>query len=141
MVHGQGSLSTEDISGLLRCLPSADEREMLQRHSARYAELGMAEQFMLSMMSISQVRLTPPRLHFHKTIACLCERHADGHGVALELLLRCPHQLSWSVPAFRQSVLPQAGIASSLHPETGAEALVGHAGGSAAARSAVPAPV
>ena len=55
MVHGQGGLSTEDISGLLRCLPSADEREMLQRHSARYAELGMAEQFMLSMMSISQV--------------------------------------------------------------------------------------
>ena len=57
MVHGKGGLSTEDIAGLLRCLPSADEREMLQRHSARYAELGMAEQFMLSMMSIPQVHL------------------------------------------------------------------------------------
>ena len=55
IVRGEGGLSTEDINGLLRCLPSADERDMLQRHSARYAELGMAEQFMLTMMSISQV--------------------------------------------------------------------------------------
>ena len=59
LVHGEGGLSTEDINGLLRCLPSADERDMLQRHSARYAELGMAEQFMLTMMSISQVISLP----------------------------------------------------------------------------------
>ena len=55
MVKGEGCLSTEDIAGLLRCLPSPEERDMLERHAARCAELGMAEQFMLAMMSISQV--------------------------------------------------------------------------------------
>lgn len=55
MAKGECALSAEDIAGLLKCLPSADERDMLQRHAARYAELGMAEQFMLTMMSIPQV--------------------------------------------------------------------------------------
>ena len=58
MTKGDCALNAEDIAGLLKCLPSADERDMLQRHAARYAELGMAEQFMLSMMSISQVYLS-----------------------------------------------------------------------------------
>ena len=57
MARGDDIFSAEEISGLLRCLPSQDERDMLQRHEARYAELGMAEQFMLTMMSISQVSL------------------------------------------------------------------------------------
>ena len=58
MTKGECALSAEDIAGLLKCLPSTDERDMLQRHAARYAELGMAEQFMLTMMSISQVWLS-----------------------------------------------------------------------------------
>ena len=70
MVRGEGGLSTEDLNGLLRCLPSADERDMLQRHSARYAELGMAEQFMLTMMSISQVTSLPIHFYF---------RHCPSH--------------------------------------------------------------
>lgn len=75
MVRGKGGLSTEDIAGLLRCLPSADEREMLQRHSARYAELGMAEQFMLSMMSISQVHLLLPGCTSRRIHSFSCEKH------------------------------------------------------------------
>ena len=55
MARGDDIFSAEEINGLLRCLPSQDERDMLQRHEDRYAELGMAEQFMLTMMSISQV--------------------------------------------------------------------------------------
>ena len=57
MARGDDMFSAEEINGLLRCLPSQDERDMLRRHEARYAELGMAEQFMLTMMSISQVGL------------------------------------------------------------------------------------
>ena len=57
MARGDDVFSAEEITGLLRCLPSQDERDMLQRHEARYAELGMAEQFMLTMLSISQVWL------------------------------------------------------------------------------------
>jgi len=96
LVHGKGGLSTEDINGLLRCLPSTDERDMLQRHSARYAELGMAEQFMLTMMSISQVTSllsiptsdTAPAVH-------------SSFEIPLRLMLHTERRLSiWQGPIY-----------------------------------------
>ena len=111
MARGDDIFSAEEITGLLRCLPSQDERDMLRRHEARYAELGMAEQFMLTMMSISQV------------------------------CLRC---LIWTatMSTCSEGWLCIWAIASSS--ETGSQMTVSplrRAGGAAAARCAVPAPV
>ncbi|CAL8464050.1 g3585 [Coccomyxa elongata] len=52
---GEESLTDEELAGLLLCLPNAEDMQRLKGAPKDIAQLGMAEQFMLAMMSIPQV--------------------------------------------------------------------------------------
>lgn len=52
---GEDSLTDEELGGLLLCLPNAEDVQRLRGAPKDVAQLGMAEQFMLAMMSIPQV--------------------------------------------------------------------------------------
>lgn len=52
---GEDSLTDEELAGLLLCLPNAEDVQRLKAAPKDTAQLGMAEQFMLAMMSIPQV--------------------------------------------------------------------------------------
>ncbi|BDA49172.1 probable disheveled-associated activator of morphogenesis 1 at N-terminal half [Coccomyxa sp. Obi] len=52
---GEDSLTDEELAGLLLCLPNAEDVQRLKGAPTDTAQLGMAEQFMLAMMSIPQV--------------------------------------------------------------------------------------
>ncbi len=53
--EGEDSLTDEELGGLLLCLPYAEDVQRLKGAPTDTAQLGMAEQFMLAMMSIPQV--------------------------------------------------------------------------------------
>lgn len=55
---GEDSLTDEELTGLLQCLPNAEDVQRLRAapKDLIVGQLGVAEQFMLAMLSIPQVR-------------------------------------------------------------------------------------
>jgi hypothetical protein len=53
---GPAMFTDDELASLLECLPSQEEAEMLAPHAAEAAQLGVAENFLLAMLSIPQAR-------------------------------------------------------------------------------------
>ena len=52
---GPAMFTDDELTTLAECMPTKDEADLMREHAAEAAELGIAENFLLAMLSIPQV--------------------------------------------------------------------------------------